>query len=242
MKKILTLLLVLFAVSAFAQDYKMNIKEVRDSSVEKRYWYSAKYPQVDGMPDKQMQSSINETILKTVNKCLGDFKTDMNDWEVPYELTEVNSFMDINFENFVLNEDLFSFSFEVYTYYAGAAHPNSYTISQNWDMKKGNLMTFPGLFKKDSKYLDKISSFCIESLKLQGKMTGYEMLDDMLLSGAGPKDSNFVNFNFLQKGMLITFDRYQVAPYAAGTQYVLIPYIAFYEMLVEDCFLNKFSY
>lgn len=242
MRKLLTFILILFTVSAFAQEYKMNTKEIRDSSVEKRYWYSANYPQIDGMPDKQMQSAINESILKTVNKCLDDFRNDMKDWEVPYELTEVSSFMDINFENFVLNEDLFSFSFEVYTYYAGAAHPNSYSISHNWDMKKGKFLAFQDLFKKDSKYLEKISNFCIQSLKLQGKMSGYEMIDDMLISGAGPRDSNFMNFNFLQKGMLITFDRYQVAPYVAGTQYVLIPYIAFYEMLVEDCYLNKFNY
>lgn len=242
MRKLFALILLFIVSTAFAQDYKLITKEIKDSSEAGKYWYSAKYPQVDGMPNKQIQSAINESVFKTVDKCLNDFRKDMSDWEVPYELTEVNSFMDINYENFVLNEDLFSFSFEVYTYYAGAAHPNSYAISNNWDMKNGKFLTFSGLFKKDSKYLSKISNFCIENLKLQAKMSDYEMIDDMLQSGAGPRDSNFMNFNFLQKGMLITFDRYQVAPYVAGTQYVLIPYIAFYEMLVEDCYLNKFNY
>ncbi|MBI5402580.1 MAG: DUF3298 domain-containing protein [Ignavibacteriae bacterium] len=242
MKITLALILVFIASAVFAQEYKMITKEIKDSSEAGKYWYSAKYPQVDGMPNKQIQSAINESIFKTVDKCLGDFRKDMSEWEVPYELTEVNSFMDINYESFVLNEDLFSFSFEVYTYYAGAAHPNSYTISHNWNMKNGKFLTFSGLFKKNSGYLEKISKFCIENLKLQAKMSDYEMIDDMLQSGAGPNDSNFMNFNFFQKGMLITFDRYQVAPYAAGTQYVLIPYIAFYEMLTEDCFLNKFNY
>jgi len=242
MRKLIISFLILFVSSAFAQDYKLLTKELKDSSAAKMYWYSAKYPQVDGMKDKQLQSAVNESIFKTVDKCINDFRKDMSDWEVPYELTEVNSFMDINFENYVLNEDLFSFSFEVYTYYAGAAHPNSYTISQNWDMKKGKFLTFRELFRKDSDYLKKISAYCIGDLKLQAKMNDYEMIDDMLNDGAGPRDSNFVNFNFLTKGMLITFDRYQVAPYVLGTQYVIIPYKSIYEMMTEDCYLNKFNY
>jgi hypothetical protein len=242
MKKILIILALIIVSSSFAQELKIVSKEIKDSSVAKQYWYSAIYPQIDGMTDKQLQSNINNDILKTVNTCLGEFRIDMSDWEVPYELSEVSSYMDINFETYVINEDVYSFSFDVYTYYAGAAHPNSYTISNNWNIKTGKLITFKELFKKDSKYLQKISGYCIGNLKLQAKMNDFEFFDDMLIDGAGPKDTNFVNFNFLPKGMLITFDRYRVAPYVMGVQYVMIPYRSIFEFMEEDCIINKFSF
>jgi hypothetical protein len=242
MKKLIIALLLLFIGSAYAQDLKIVTKVIKDSSVAKMYWYSANYPQIDGMTDKQLQSKINDELLKTVKTCFDGFRKDMSDWEVPYELSEVNSFMEINFEPYVINEDVCSLALEVYTYYAGSAHPNSYTISNNWNIKTGKLITFKEMFKKNSNYLNKISAFCIGDLKLQAKINEFEFFDDMLKDGAGPKDSNFVNFNFLPKGLLITFDNYTVAPYVLGKQYVIIPYKTLSELMEEDCIMNKFYF
>lgn len=240
MKKIIIALFLLFIGSAYAQDLKIVTKVIKDSSVAKKYWYSANYPQIDGMTDKQLQSKINDELLKTVNNCLEQFRKDMSDWEVPYELSEVNSFMEINYEQYIINENVCSLAFEVYTYYAGSAHPNSYTISNNWNIKTGKLITFKEMFKKNSNYLSKISEFCIGDLKLQAKIGDFEFIDDMLKDGAGPKDSNFVNFNLLTIGLLITFDNYSVAPYVLGKQYVIIPYKTLSGLMEDDCIVNKF--
>ncbi len=51
------------------------------------------------------------------------------------------------------------------------------------------------------------------------------MLDDQsIASGAGPAAKNFQSWTITKKGLGITFDSYQVGPYVAGPQYVLIPY------------------
>jgi hypothetical protein len=44
--------------------------------------------------------------------------------------------------------------------------------------------------------------------------------------GASPADVNYRNWNITPDGLLITFDEYQVAPYAAGPQEIEVPYIA----------------
>ncbi len=48
--------------------------------------------------------------------------------------------------------------------------------------------------------------------------------DEWIATGAGPKAENFDSWNITKTGILINFDPYQVAAYAAGPQDVLIPY------------------
>jgi hypothetical protein len=92
------------------------------------------------------------------------------------------------------------------------------------------------IFKPGAKYLQAMSAFAIKDLKAQGKSKGADsMLDDeMILSGAGPDAKNFKSWTITKKGLAITFDSYQVAPYAAGPQRVLIPYSALKDLIKPD--------
>jgi hypothetical protein len=237
MKKFLLLVLLLAFGISYADDIKIVTKEIKDSSETKRYEVRANYPQIEGLKDKGIQDKINKYIFTAASDNLKNFITDMSDWEIPKDLPDVYSYMEIDFESYTLNEDVFSFAFQISSYYAGAAHPNHWTNSMNWDLKKGTFIAFKDLFKPDSKYLEKISAYCIEDLKLQAKINDYEFFEDMLYDGAGSRDSNFVNYNLVQKGLQITFDPYTVAPYVLGTQYVILPYRAVFEMM-DDEILN----
>jgi hypothetical protein len=242
MKKLLTLvLLFVFGISC-AQDLKIINKEIKDSSVQLRYGIHSIYPQLSGMKDEKIQSKVNKEIYETMMKGIKDFKKDMSEWDVNDIPKDFNSEIDYNFTSYILTNDVFSFAFEIYSYYAGAAHPNHWSLSMNFELSNGKLLKFKDLFNPKAKYLNRISDYCIEDLRLQAKLNGYETIDDMLIYGAGPNDSNFMNFNLLQKGIQITFDPYQVAPYAAGTQFVMIPYSSIYEILNTEGILSKFDY
>lgn len=234
MKKLFLFLLVVFVSFLNAQDIKFVNKEIKDSSVQYRYFASGSYPQLEGMKDKNIQKKINKHIYDVVKIGIEDFKNELKDWDLSNVPKDFNSDMDHNYTIFILDTNIFSFSFEVYCYYAGAAHPNHWTVSMNYNMKTGKQIILKDLFKPEEKYLQKISKYCINDLKNQGKLSGYEFDDYMLEEGAGAKDSNFVNFNFVQRGLQFTFDPYQVAAYALGTQYVIIPYRALFEMMKED--------
>ncbi|MFO7584726.1 MAG: DUF3298 domain-containing protein, partial [Anaerolineales bacterium] len=54
--------------------------------------------------------------------------------------------------------------------------------------------------------------------------------------GAEPLPENYRNWNLTYEGLLITFDEYQVAPYAAGMQQVLVPFD-----VLENYFAESFS-
>lgn len=242
MKKIIVSFLLFAFNICCAQEMKMIAEELKDSSVELRYHISSSYPQIYGMKDKSIQKKVNKDIYEKMMKGINDFRKDMNEWDLTNIPKEFNSEIDYAFTSYSLTDEVFSFAFEVFCFYAGAAHPNHWTISMNFDLKKGKLLALKDLFNPKEKYLEKISKYCIADLKEQANMSGYEADDFMLTEGAGPKDSNFMNFNLLQKGLQITFDPYQVAPYVVGTQYVTIPYKALYEIINQEGVLSKFDY
>ena len=122
------------------------------------------------------------------------------------------------------------------SYYQGAAHPNSYSEVVNYDLKNGKQLKLSDAFKPGSKYLQVISSYCIQDLKKQAKAKGPDsMLEDSAIqSGAGPTLKNYESWTITKKGLGINFDSYQVAPYAAGPQFVMVPFSAIKEHLNPD--------
>ena len=49
----------------------------------------------------------------------------------------------------------------------------------------------------------------------------------MILDGTLPKKENFSNFAFTDNGLLVFFNRYQIAPYSYGSFNIIIPYSDF---------------
>ncbi len=240
MKKYFIIILLFFFGISYADDIKIVTKEIKDSSVQYRYYASGKYPQIEGMKDLNIQKKINEEIFEKMKKGIDDFKKDTKELNLNDIPKEFYNDIEYSYTLYTITDEIFSFAFDVYSFYAGAAHPNYWTVSMNYDLKNGKLIEFKDLFKKGEKYLERISKYCIDDLKLQVRFNRYEPFEDMIKSGAGPNESNFKNFNLLQKGLQISFDPYQVAPYVYGPQYVFISYRTLYELLDDEGVISKF--
>jgi len=130
-------------------------------------------------------------------------------------------------------DEVISIELDVGTYYHGAAHPNSNSEVLNFDVRNGKTLRLADLFNPGAKYLQAISSYSIKDLKKQSAAKGADSMleDDTIESGAGPSAKNFQSWTITKKGLGITFDSYQVGPYVAGPQYVLIPYQDLKEMV-----------
>ena len=139
-------------------------------------------------------------------------------------------------------DDLISIEFTVGSYSAGAAHPNSYTEVVNFDLKNGKLLKLADLFLPGSKYVQTLATYCIQALKKQAREQGADAMldDDWIQKGAAPELTNYDNWTITKKGLGITFDPYQVGPYAAGPQHVLAPYSALKEIIKPDGPVGQF--
>ena len=63
----------------------------------------------------------------------------------------------------------------------------------------------------------------------------------MFSDGAKPTPENYAVWNISAEGLVITFNEYQVAAYAAGPQEVVIPFAALKDILDPQGPLNTFK-
>lgn len=111
-------------------------------------------------------------------------------------------------------------AFTWYTY-TGGAHPNATSEHFNFLLPEGARVEIAELFTP--KGIQRISDISIASLKRD--LTGPDGMSDIdwIKRGAGPNARNFASYSLLPRELVIVFDSYQVAAYAAGPQEVRIP-------------------
>jgi hypothetical protein len=121
--------------------------------------------------------------------------------------------------------DIFSIKFSAMGYSDGAAHPYHFSRTVTFDLEAGQEITIDQLFLPGSNYLQIFSD--VSKAELSTRDIGF----DMFASGADPLPENYQNWNITADGLLITFDEYQVGPYAAGPQLVSVPYNALKDII-----------
>lgn len=220
----------------FTAAVRVAPKVIKETNKEKHYTVDAEYPQIEGDP---RFDNFNREARGLITKDVAAFKTaeTVSESDTASELpaeTEGSS-LDIGYEIRYATDDLISVEFSEGEYSRGAAHPNSSTQVLNFNVKSGKKLALADLFNAKSNYLSVISAYCIKALKDQSKKDKDSMLDDeMLKLGASPRADNYRAWSITKKGLWITFDPYQVAPYAAGPQYVLVPYSVLKDIIKPD--------
>ena len=233
----------------FSHGVEIVAKQIREKNKKLNYEIDVEYPQLTGSVDPNF-AKFNQTVRSLISKKVADFKKEMTpsaDEPAPDAADEtpvesLGSDISTGYTVALAKDDLISIEFTVSSYSAGAAHPNSYTEVVNFDLKNGKLLKLADLFLPGSKYLQTLAMYCIQALKKQAKAEGADaMLDDeWIQKGAGPELTNYDNWTISKKGLGITFDPYQVGPYAAGPQHVLGLYPALKEIIKPDGPVGQF--
>jgi hypothetical protein len=116
-------------------------------------------------------------------------------------------------------------------YYAGAAHPGHYAITVVWDAGRGRALTTRDLFPATADWEEVVSREAIPILERDlGEMADASWIQE----GAGPQADNFRRWALVEEGLIVFFDPYQVASYAAGPQAVTIPRAALADVADPD--------
>lgn len=214
----------------FSGDYKIIHENITDSSVKYNYSIEVQYPQIEGFSNKQTEKDFNKYVKEFVSAHADTFKNEMITWENPG--LDASSTYEITDTVYCMSDDVISILLNGFTYFVGAAHPNTFFYSINYDLKNNKVIKLSTLFKDD--YLKVISGICINDLKK--KMTEYSPDIDMrwIKEGAGPRKENYLVYNFTDKFFIVTFPAYQVAPYVAGPQEVIIPLSALSDVIKKE--------
>ncbi len=123
-----------------------------------------------------------------------------------------------------------TFVFDVYQY-TGGAHGLPYTTTMTFDFETEGLIELSDIFKSDAEYLQLLSDLAVaDFLARQDGMMGDEQ---WVREGTAPTMENFARFALAPRELILYFDVYQVAPYAAGAQQLVIPLDRLDEVLAE---------
>jgi peptidoglycan-N-acetylglucosamine deacetylase len=218
----------------FTSAVRVFPKTIRDSSKEKRYSIDAAYPEIQG--DSRFDG-FNREARSLVTKDVGAFKAaetseEYREGDLPAET--LNSTLDVRYEVRYATDSLISIEFTEASYERGAAHGNTLTTVLNYDVKNNRKLALSDLFSAKS-YLSVIANYCMKDLRERAKSDSDSMIDeDMMKTGASPRTDNYRAVAITKKGLWVTFDPYQVAAYAAGPQYVLVPYSALKDIIKPD--------
>ena len=220
---------------AFTGDVDLVSKQIKESNKKLMYEISAQYPQLTGGNNPNFEE-FNQTAREMVMKKVAGFKKDMTgqEGEEPRPEGSMGSDLTVGYTVELAQDDLVSIKFDVGSYYQGAAHPNSYSDVLNYDLKNGKQLKLSDLFKPGAKYLQAISSYCIAELKKQMKADDGSVDNATIESGAAATAKNYQSWTIAKRGLGINFDAYQVGPYAAGPQFVLVPYSNLKDLINPD--------
>ncbi len=233
----------------FSSGVEIAAKQLKESNKKLKYEIAATYPQLTGSTEPNIER-FNQTVRGLVTRSVGGFKKEMApdseaaaDPAATSPSEEIGSDLQIAYSIALAKDDLISIEFSFSSYYAGAAHPNSSSQTLNFDLSNGKQLKLSDLFQPGSKYLQSISTYCVKELTAQAQKQGADaMLDaDWIKRGAGAEPDNYQNWTVTRKGLAITFDPYQVAPYAAGPQYVTVPYSALKDIIKPDGPIGEFG-
>jgi len=221
---------------AFTAAVRVTPKVIKEANKAKHYPVDAMYPQIEG--DARFDS-FNREVRNLITKDVAAFKTSETSaetdagTETPAETGD--STLDIGYEIRCATDDLISIEFTEGSYERGAAHGNSNTTVVNYDVKNGKKLALADLFNPKSNFLSVLSAYCVKDLRDRAKKDKDAMIDEeMMKAGAAPRADNYRACAITKKGLWITFDPYQVAPFAAGPQHVLVPYSALKDILKPD--------
>ena len=193
-----------------------------------RYEYSEGYyeaniitPKVEGLGNRELEDSINAMLKADAEKIIERFETDIAEFRRENGDAEIHWGVDSDYEIRTDNESIKVLDVRFTTTAATSTTVHKF---YNIDKKNGELITLPSLFRDGADYITPISEYISAEMARQNE-TG-----DGMYWSEGDGVDYFTEIDANQKfyinsdgNIVIGFEKYEVAPGAAGNPEFEIP-------------------
>lgn len=209
-----------------SQTIQVVDRRIFEDSEIPRYEIDGVWPNLEGPEDvvavynnesDRLTGEIREDFLMIVEE--NDLATG-GSGEAP--LSTLTFYYDLTFSE----ENIFSIHQIFDQYIAMSVHPFPFSYSLNFDAHKVEFIQLPDLFLPGIDFVEELEAF-IDPVLIDRDF-GY------MAGTAGDIMAERENWNLLPEGLRLNFDVYEVAPYAAGPQYILIPWQDLSSMIDPD--------
>ncbi len=181
------------------------------------------YPVIPGKSEDIVET--NAVLKKAIDAQIDEFDVSTKDYPM-FHIDTIKSMVQGGYAVEASTSDWVSIVGGLSFYSSGAAHPFFVVDTYVYDLQQKKILKLSDVFKAGSDYLSVLSKLSREDLYLQVEEGDTDNPPDtnFIFSGTEPNEENFRSFAFLCEGLALYFGEYQVAPYAAGVQHVVIPY------------------
>ena len=218
---------------AVTTEHLFNFKEIRLNKREKipgtalDITLDISLPTIHA-PD-ETQAAFNKTIYTYAQTILHDFfmslPTPAESREAQKSGRNVHYDCSINYHVYYATDTFLSVRLYTYSYTGGAHGTHDYT-SVTYNLHTGKTIELTHLFDKQYTFLEALAAYCAGELTNRNKQEPFTD-NSQITAGTAAKPENYTIWNITPEGLLITYKHYQVAPYCAGMQQILVPYTQF---------------
>ena len=213
---------------------KVVSDQMRLKSERLRYEIDVHYPQIMRTEDaqllklnqhiKQLASSYHQSLLNPT-------QADLKRYE---KWAGVSNSVKVDYEYSLTTDSLLSIYFYGYRYDVGAAHAVQQSFTVNYDLAFRKELKLADVFKRNSNYLEFISSYCIAVLSQLA-------LPNMSSGALKQKPENFESWKITRNGIAFTFDSCRIFACSVGQQTVEIPFASLRGLLSSNSSVKALS-
>src|SRR5262249_36944845 len=175
-------------------------RSIKQDNKKPKYEIDVTYPQITGNGGPG-GAGFNSEVEALARKAVAEFRKSASGPAPASSDSEMGSNISMSYDVRLATPDLISVSISISEYSAGAAHPNSYSVAVNYQLKSNKKLGLADLFLPGRPYLQLISRYSIA--KLKGRK-GDSPDSEWINRGAGPKPENYKNWNLTSTGLEIT--------------------------------------
>lgn len=193
------------------------------------------------LPDSEPAgAAANATVKARVEALLAEFESEYQSFAAveppPDAATEGDTppwTLDISYGEVYTGPGFWSLPLTVYQY-TGGAHGGTTTLPLVIDRRTGAEIPPGGLFREGANWLPVLADACFADLSAHREV--FDADDEWLREGTAPTPENYQALLPRADGLQVSFQQYQVGPYAVGAFEVLVPYATLQPLLAPALF------
>ncbi|NLB52771.1 MAG: DUF3298 domain-containing protein [Syntrophomonadaceae bacterium] len=215
-----------------SKNYSLNISVEEVKSADDYLEIDADIPVIEGMTNTNLQKSVNQIFKQKVEALKAELyagaveqKQNAEEMGFPFNKYQIYTRSGPYFEN----GKMLSLYVDYY-FYSGGAHGLTDRCAYNYDIESGQVLALKDLFVPGYNYKKLIDDAITAEISKRP--------DDFFADEAGFTGINEDQNYYLQnETLVIYFNQYEIAPYAAGIQEFRIPLQDFYKGLKTELYL-----
>jgi hypothetical protein len=147
--------------------------EIRQTRTDLHGRAHVEYPRIRGLADQKAQTALNGKLRAHAEKAVADFFALLQAASpspspgTPPDAPSSTSTLDGSFQVVMLGPQGGSFRLFMERYLAGAAHPGTTLVTENFDLETGHAYSLAELFRPGVDYLDFLSDISRKLLTIQ---------------------------------------------------------------------------